>query len=324
VTAGQDQAAADGPGTTGQGNVGRETAGPETANPETAGQASGEQPAAPAPGGTRQVFRSPVAIAVWWIWLLFAVANLIDLAVQGHDHISLVAAFVLILVTGIMYAGVHRPRIIAEDAGLTIVNPLRDHRIGWASVAGVDPMDLVRVRVEWPGVEGPESGREAGTAATGTAATGAVVTGTAATGGRKTIYAWAVYSSRRRQYSAEVRAQRRTRSRGGPGTGGFGGGGFSGGIGRGGVGTDGYGAQPKAPKEPSDSERVVTALNARVDEARDAAQRDAAKSHGVAGNAAAGNAAAGNAAAAPASTWHWPSFAAVIAPAIALVIAILA
>ena len=51
----------------------------------------------------RQVFRSVGAVVVWWIWLLFAVGNLIDLAVQGRDHLSLVAAFILLFVTGIVY-----------------------------------------------------------------------------------------------------------------------------------------------------------------------------------------------------------------------------
>ena len=213
-------------------------------------------------GTTRHVFRSPVAIAVWWIWVLFAVANLIDLAVQGHDHISLVAAVILVLVTGVMYAAVQRPRIIADDAALTIVNPLRGHRIGWAAVSGAEATDLVRVRCEWPG-------------------------------GRRTIYAWAIYSSRRRQYVAEMRAQRMRRPRRSE-------------ISR------GYGAPPeagagKAATEPNDSERVVAAITSRADEARTAV-RPVAQST----------------AQPPVSAWHWPAVIAIVIPALALVIAILA
>ena len=44
-----------------------------------------------------QTFRSPTALIIWWVWLLFAVANLIDLAVQGRDHESLVAAAILVM-----------------------------------------------------------------------------------------------------------------------------------------------------------------------------------------------------------------------------------
>ena len=62
--------------------------------------------------------------------MLFAVGNLIDLAVQGRDHLSVVAAFILLFITGVIYTTVQRPRIVADDEGLTIMNPLRDHRIG--------------------------------------------------------------------------------------------------------------------------------------------------------------------------------------------------
>jgi hypothetical protein len=222
-------------------------------------------------GSTRQVFRSPVAIAVWWIWVLFAVANLIDLAVQGHDHISLVAAVILILITGVMYAAVLRPRVIAEDEALTIVNPLRDHRIGWSTVAGADPTDLVRVRCEWPA-------------------------------GRKAIYAWAIYSSRRRQFAAEMRAQRLTRAR--PQT-----------------ASRGYGAPvqandaSKTSNEPNDSERVVAAITARLDESRARADTSRADTALAGGQAEVRP---------PLSTWHWRSVAAIVIPALALLIVILA
>lgn len=133
-----------------------------------------------------QVFRSPTAIVVWWVWVLFAVGNLIDIAVQGRDHSSLVAAFVLIAVTGVMYVSARRPRLIADDAGLMIVNPLRVYRVGWAAVTAIDAADLIRVRCEWPSEPGGEQRQ-------------------------KVIYAWAAGSSRRRQALARMRAERRTR-----------------------------------------------------------------------------------------------------------------
>jgi Bacterial PH domain len=147
------------------------------------------------PGG-RQVYRSPVAVAAWWLWALFAAANLIDLAVQGRDHLSLVAAFILLFVTGILYVTAKRPRIIAGTDGLTIANPLRDHRVDWAAVAGADPGELLRVRCEWPDGDGTA---------------------------RRAIYAWAVHSSRRRPVAAEMRRQ--SQPQGSPsrfGAGGFG------------------------------------------------------------------------------------------------------
>ena len=184
----------------------------------------------------RQVFRSVGAVVVWWIWVLFAVGNLIDLAVQGRDHLSLVAAFILLFVTGIVYITTLRPRLIADEDGLTIANPVRDHRVSWATVAGADPTDLLRVRCEWP--EG---------------------TGTA----RRAIYSWAVHSSRRRQVAAEMRARRQSR----PGSqGGFGGVTSFGGFGLAGA----FGSEPSPEGDPLrlDANKVVATLSERGAEAR--------------------------------------------------------
>jgi hypothetical protein len=133
--------------------------------------------------GGPQTFRSPTAVIVWWVWLLFAAANLVDLAVQGRDHVSLVAAAILVLATGVAYVTAQRPRIIADGTGVTVVNPLRDHHIGWAGVTKVDLADLLRIHYQ-------EQGRD------------------------KAIYSWAVHYSRRRKLAAEVRA-RRTAARSG-------------------------------------------------------------------------------------------------------------
>jgi hypothetical protein len=189
------------------------------------------------PGG-KQVFRSPAAVVIWWLWVLFAVGNLIDLAVQGRDHVSLVAAFILLLVTGIVYITAQRPRIVADTDGLTITNPVRDHRIGWAAVAGADPTDLLRVRCEWP--DGDKTVRRA-------------------------IYSWAVHSSRRRQVAAEMRAQRQSRQGSRGGVGGFGG---AGGFGWAGV--LGTSAEPSPEGDPLrvDAGRVIATLTARAENAR--------------------------------------------------------
>jgi hypothetical protein len=186
--------------------------------------------------GDRQVFRSVGAMVVWWIWLLFAVGNLIDLAVQGRDHLSLVAALILLFVTGIVYITAQRPRIIADGDGLMIANPVRDHHVGWAAVAGADPTDLLRVRCEWP--EG---------------------TGTA----RRAIYCWAVHSSRRRQVAADMRARRQARqgNRGASGLAGFGGFGLGGAFGP---------SEPSPEGDPLrlDASKVVATLTGRAEQAR--------------------------------------------------------
>ena len=137
-----------------------------------------------------QIFRSPTAVMVWVVWLLFAVGNWVDLAVQGRDHTSVVAAAVLLLATGAAYVTAQRPRIIADEAGVTVRNPLRDHRIGWAGVTEVDLVDLLRVHCAWGGPPGAApADREH----------------------HKVISAWAIHYSRRRQFAAEAKARRGAR-----------------------------------------------------------------------------------------------------------------
>ena len=204
----------------------------------------GRKKRAEATGGP-QVFRSPTAVIIWWVWILFAVANLVDLAVQGRDHTSLVAAAILVLVTGIAYVTAQRPRIIADTAGITIVNPLRDHHIGWAGVTKVDLADLLRVHCRW----GPDDTK-------------------------KIIYSWAVHYSRRRKAAAETKA-RRTAARmssGRPSFGTFGlsGGGFGMGAGYGGSGRRDlrYGGGETASTAEAEAERIVRVLSEYATSAR--------------------------------------------------------
>jgi Bacterial PH domain len=247
-----------------------------------------------------RTFRSPFALVVWWLWVLFAIGNLIDLAVQGRDHLSVVAAFILLLVTGVIYVTAQRPRVLADTGGLTIVNPLRDHRVVWAAIVGIDPAELLRVRCEWPLPGAPAGAATAGLAAPGlddaASAEGAASAdgGSADAGpptGHRAIYSWAVHSSRRRQVAARLRAERQSRRRaaGGRGFGAFG----------------GYGAQDNPPPAPTaaDAEHVLSELNALAEQAREAAPDQRAVP--------------------PVSRWYWPAFAAIIVPAIALVIAVL-
>ena len=183
-----------------------------------------------------QIFRSPTAVVVWVVWLLFAVGNWIDLAVQGRDHLSVVAAAVLLLATGVAYVTAQRPRIIADDAGVTVRNPLRDHRIGWAGVAEVDLVDLLRVHCAWGGPPGAApADREH----------------------HKVISAWAIHYSRRRQFAAEAKARRGARRSASA---------FPVGFGR------SYGSAAPA-REPAsgaqaDAERIVKLLQARATAAR--------------------------------------------------------
>jgi len=231
--------------------------------------------------GKPQTFRSQVAVVVWVVWLLFAIANWIDLAVQGRDHTSAVAAAALLLATGVAYVTAQRPRVIADDAGVTIRNPLRDHRIGWAGVAQVDVVDLLRVHCDG-GVPGDKKEQ-------------------------KVISAWAVHYSRRHQLTAEAKARRATRIRRSPLAFPSGGRGLS------------YGAPapvPEAPTAEAEAEKAVRLLSDRAQAARAAP--------------APASAAPASASAAPApsppqtqpltSTWSGRAVAALVIPALILLL----
>jgi hypothetical protein len=218
----------------------------------------------------KETFRSPYAVAVWWLWALFAAGNLIDLAVQGRDHLSVVAGAILLFVTGIVYVTALRPKMTADDDGIEIDNPLRTHRIGWAAVAAVDATELVRVRCEWPATQ--DSEHEPGDP------------------DKQLIYSWAVRSPRRKRLSTQMRDQRRAASTA-RGIGGF----------AGGYASAGRAYPPPAPA--IDTDRVVTALNARADQVR-ADTKDAKAQP-------------------PVSAWYWPGVAAVVVPALILLVAAL-
>jgi hypothetical protein len=203
--------------------------------------------------GEPQTFRSVSAVIIWWVWLLFAVGNLIDLAVQGRDHLSLIAAAILLLVTGVAYVAAQRPRIIASDDGITVVNPLRNHHVPWANVDEVDVSDLLRVHCrDLPGKKPA-----------------------------RVISAWAVHYSRRRQFTADLKA-RRAATRSGP--------------------PRGYAATPEVTSE-AEAERIVRLLNDRAIAAgiEQATERPVARSPLT-------------------STWSWPAITALIVPALLLLI----
>jgi hypothetical protein len=249
-----------------------------------------------------QTFRSPTALVVWVVWLLFAAANWVDLAVQGRDHISVVAAALLLLATGFAYATAQRPRIIADEAGLTVRNPLRDHRIGWAAVTKVDLADLLRVHCDWaPGSPGKHT---------------------------KVISSWAVHYSRRRQLSVAAKARRGSR----PGRLSFGVSGRS--------MLDGGMTSPPASTAEAEAEKIVRLLNERATSAQaetvwatstvQIAGTNGAHDHGPNGSGTNGTSPAKAPAAAMLgptgwleplkSTWSGKALAAILIPALILLI----
>jgi len=57
------------------------------------------------PAAGREVYRLGTPVVLWWVWVAFALANVIDLAVQrSHLHTALVIDAIVLLVTGLAYA----------------------------------------------------------------------------------------------------------------------------------------------------------------------------------------------------------------------------
>jgi len=160
-------------------------------NGAAAGGVDGAAQAAPAPAQGAppavqgapltepRMFRLPGAIVAWWVWLIFAGFFLVDIIVSGRNHTAAEIAATLVFVTGVVYACALRPRVIADPGGITVQNPLRDHRIPWGSVAGVDLKESVRVHC----AKEPGDKRA------------------------KVIHSWALYAQRRRRLRSELLSQ---------------------------------------------------------------------------------------------------------------------
>ncbi len=121
------------------------------------------------------VFRMQMPLVGWWAWVAFAVLTLGDLGVQGRDRAALQAAVAVVAITGILYACTLRPRVVADRDGITVHNPVRDHRIPWGAVTGIDLGDSVEFSCARPEQKD------------------------------KTIYSWALYTRRRARLKAQMR-----------------------------------------------------------------------------------------------------------------------
>lgn len=110
------------------------------------------QPARPL--GEPQVFRLTAPRVLWWAWLVFALINITGLAFGAPGRLALDVAALLATITGVMYACALRPRLVADDDGILIRNPLRDFQVPWGAVAAVDVGDWVRVHCAAPAVGG--------------------------------------------------------------------------------------------------------------------------------------------------------------------------
>ena len=132
-----------------------------------------------APTAGSRMFRLPGAIVAWWAWMIFAAFFLVDIIISGRNHTAAEVAATLVFVTGVVYACALRPRVIADPGGITVRNPLRDHRIRWGSVTGVDLKESVQVHC----AKEPADKRG------------------------KVIHSWALYAQRRSRLRSELLKQ---------------------------------------------------------------------------------------------------------------------
>ena len=162
-----------GPAAAGQPGFGRpELTPPGLSQPRT-------RPAWKATADGRTIFRRGTPFVIWWVWVAFAIFNIAQIAIPDHDYFSLELTAGLLVVTGLMYACTLRPRVIADEDGVLVHNPFRDHRVRWGALNGVYLGDSVEF-----GCARPAPKKE------------------------KTIYCWALYSGRRSRMKAQLRAER--------------------------------------------------------------------------------------------------------------------
>jgi hypothetical protein len=96
----------------------------------------------------RSTLRLHPPVILWWVWVAFVAANVVDYAAQGlpSARFGLVLAAILLLGTGVAYTLALRPKVIEDGDGLTVVNPFRVHHLPWPLIDAVDTGEWVRVR----------------------------------------------------------------------------------------------------------------------------------------------------------------------------------
>jgi len=240
---------------------------------------------------TRAVFRLAPPVALWWVWVAFVVVNVGDYAVQGlpSARFGTVISAILLLVTGLVYTLALRPKVVADDSGLTVVNPFRVHRVPWRLIKSVDTGEWVRVH---------HAPAEAGEDGAGT----------------RRLDCWALYVSARAKRKI-ARGPARPRPSlffaGSRATSAW----LAGAGAGGGTGTEGGGGSAREPSRLPEEARylaslpVAKALAVRLD-SRAARERARERGTGTADGATA--------------SWSWPAIAAVVIPAAIFLAVILA
>jgi hypothetical protein len=246
----------------------------------------------------REVLRLTGPVVFWWVWLAFAAANVIDYAVQGlpSARFGAIVSAILLLVTGVAYTLALRPKVLVSGDGLTVLNPYRTHRIPWPLIHTVDTGEWVQVHYALNAADSAAAGGEGYGRPAGSSA------------GDKTVLCWALYVSARARHKISQ-------------------------INR--LGHEAYATSRAARTAESVGYRRAT--GAMPDEARYLASLPVAKAFAVRldsraarerakaddGRAQPGEASA-SASATASATWAWHALAAVVIPALILVVVALA
>lgn len=125
----------------------------------------------------KRIFRMTPPLVIWWFWVALVVFSVADLLVQGHRLVPLGYAFGGLAVTGLVFSCTAWPRVIADEAGIRVLNPFRVFTIPWGAVRGIYLADSVEVQCARPA---PKKD--------------------------KTVYSWALSSPRRVRARAQLRA----------------------------------------------------------------------------------------------------------------------
>ena len=241
----------------------------------------------------REVLRLAPPVMLWWVWVAFVAANVLDYAIQGlpSARFGAVVAAILLLVTGLVYTLALRPRVVVSGDAVTVVNPYRTHQVPWPLIQAVDTGEWVQIHyaASASGDDSPASGPGYGSVRSSASA--------------RTLHCWALYvSSRARRKIAAGPARPRDPLAGV----------FGGRLSRGyAAATPGY-AQPSSAKLPEEARYLASlppakAMAVRLDTRAD---RERAKAGGEQRR--------------PdtrvTTTWSWPALAAVTVPAVILII----
>lgn len=122
-----------------------------------------------------RVYRLTAPVVTWWIWVALVVLILGDLLIQGRDYLSLKFALGTLTATGVVFACTYWPQVAADEDGVTVRNPFRIFRIPWAAVRGVFLADSLEIQCSRPAQKKD-----------------------------KTVYSWALSSTRRTRARAKL------------------------------------------------------------------------------------------------------------------------